>query len=179
MKKTFLWLLPLFLITVGIVFIFSHLYQNTQKLKSQPETSLYPEIDLKVIPSISKAIETMAVPSSLKELTTSEMNQRETAIKKLALKFPNAHALYLNQCLSCHGNIAQGGKALKSFRTRMSPRESSYAVPPLRLNSISKNIDEFFKVASKENKPHLPRALLAAEKKDILELRMYLKELTQ
>ena len=179
MKKTFLWLFPLALVLLVVVFAFSHLYQNTQKLKSQTETSLYPEIDLTIIPSISKAIETMAVSPSKKTLTPSEISQRETVMKKLTLKFPNAHTLYLNQCLSCHGTIAQGGKPLKSFSTHMNHRESFYAAPPLRSNSIPQDINEFFKAASKQDQPHLSRTLLATDKKEILELQAYLKELTQ
>ncbi|MBI3017646.1 MAG: hypothetical protein HYY62_06610 [Deltaproteobacteria bacterium] len=179
MKKTFLWLAPACIVSVLIVLAFSHIYQNTQKLKSQTETSLYPEIDLAIIPSVSKAIETMTVSPSKKTLTPSEINQREMALKKLALKFPNAHALYVNQCLSCHGTIAQGEKPLKSFSTRMNHRESFYAAPPLLSNSISLNINEFFKAASKEDQPHLPRTLLAIDKKEILELQAYLKELVR
>lgn len=184
--KFLLWFLPiflaLFLVTVGVVLFFSHIYQTTQKLKSQTQMSLYPEIDLKIIPAISQAMETMAVSSSSQalspqEIIPKEILQRQATLKQLAVQFPKAHALYTARCLSCHGTIAQGGKALANLSTRMNPRKSTYTVPPLRAGNISSNLDEFFTAASKRNSPHLPQNLLAAEKQEVLELQRYLKEL--
>ena len=62
MKKTLLWFIPMCVIIGVVIVVFSHIYESTKQLKSQTETVLYPDIDLKIIPSVSKAMETMAAP---------------------------------------------------------------------------------------------------------------------
>lgn len=121
----------------------------------------------------------MATSSVPKALSTQEISQRESMLKRLASQFPNAHALYQNQCLSCHGPLAQGGKALAGLGSRMNVRRNVYSVHPLRYAAISQSLEAFFNAASKRNSPHLPKTLLAIDKKEILELQTYLKALTQ
>src|SRR3990167_6304529 len=178
MKKTLLWFIPMCVIIGVVIVVFSHIYESTKQLKSQTETVLYPDIDLKIIPSVSKAMETMAAPGVSKALSPEDIAQRELALKRVASQFPAAHTLYKNQCLSCHGHVAQGGKALASLGSRMNVRKNVYTVPPLRSSALPQSLEAFFEAASKRNSPHLPKTLLATDKKEVLELQAYLKALT-
>lgn len=166
-------------VIVVVIVVFSHLYESTKKLKSQTETALYPDIDLKIIPAVSKAMEKMATPEVSKTLSSQNITQRELALKRLASQFPMAHLLYKNQCAACHGHVAQGGKTLANLGSRMNVRKNVYTAPPLRSSTLPQSLEAFFEAASKRNSPHLPKTLLAADKKEILELYTYLKELTQ
>lgn len=178
MKQASIYVAFTLFLTLFLINFFSPLYTRTQKIKTAQKP--FSEINLNAVNAVSASMEKISKTEKENELTVQELTQRTNKLPLLMSLFPNAHALYTNKCLSCHGPLGEGGKALYSFDTRLNHRNSSYGVSPLKKSQAwNSDIYTFFVAASKQNKLHLPQNLQTLETDDITQLKQYLSQLTE
>ncbi|HBQ21160.1 MAG: hypothetical protein A2Z91_00580 [Deltaproteobacteria bacterium GWA2_38_16] len=171
-KKSLIgWLIVGVIVMYGVIRIFSHIYESTKRLRAEALINRYADINMNIVESVSKVLETMSVDSP-KELSKSHILKREKRVEELSKQFPKTHAFYQAQCLSCHGPVGQGGKALSFLGTHLNHAEENiaYHVPLLKNTSWSFHKDS----------PHLPSTGIdRLSKEEFLELERYLRTLVE
>ncbi len=180
--KIILWLACLLIVCLSLYKAFHPLYLSTQKLKATTSSSdRFSDINLKVIPAISHALELEAIHAKrLEPLRPEDHAKRQRRLADLASRYPNAHEFYVSKCLTCHGPVGEGGKTIKRMDSRFSYRAAPYVVPPLVANNDwTTNLENFYNAATKLNRPHLPRTSGITDKALLMELQSYLKQLVE
>lgn len=178
MKQAFINVTLTLLLCMSLFKFFSPMYKNTQKIRASQKP--FSEINLHVADKVSESMEKMSIKTKPQELTLQDLEQRTRKLLVIKSQFANAHQLYATKCLSCHGALGEGGKALYSFDTRLTHRNSLLNVASLKKDQgWNADLRTFFLASSKQNKPHLPQNLQTLETDEISQLKEYLSQLVE